>query len=186
MRLTFGAAEAEDESGLPGSESPAARESEVSPGGNTSGGTPKRRGRPPGSTNKTSLDTLEKRLTEKLLEEIVVPVSFASPLAAANIEARAERTAKAAMRLAAKNPKVRRGIEKIVDGSDVFTVAMFPLTTAVCVMVDWGMMPPTSAPARAVGVPMLWETVYSEEDMPNGTNGHGTMKRGLLADMEVS
>ncbi len=185
MRLSFGAADSnEDDSGLPGSESPAARESDVSPGGSSAGGTGKRRGRPPGSTNKTSLDSLEKRLTEKLLEEIVVPVSFASPLAAANIEARAERTAKAAMRLAAKNPKVRKGIERIVDGSDVFTVAMFPLTTAICVMVDWGMMAPTSAPARASGVPVLWDTVYSEEDMPAENNGHSSpMRRGLYAEV---
>lgn len=127
---------------------------------------PKRRGRPPGSKNRTSSTTslaqLEERLRDKLLEEMVVPIAFVSPLAAANVEMRAERTAKAAIRLAAKNPKVKKGIEKIIDGSDVFTVAMFPLSTAVCVMVDWGMMPPLSPPARAVGVPRLWPEAHPE------------------------
>lgn len=125
----------------------------------------RRRGRPPGSKNRSkgeSLESLEGRLKEKLLEEMVVPIAFVSPLAAANIEARAERTAKAAIRLAAKNPKVKKGIEKIIDGSDVFTVAMFPLSTAVCVMVDWGMLPPLSPPARAIGVPRLWDDAHPE------------------------
>lgn len=166
-----------DESPLPPPET-SGRETDYTPGG---GEAKKRVGRPPGSSNKQSLDKLEERLKDKLLEEMVLPIAFISPLAAANVEERAERTAKAAMRIAAKNPKVRRGIEKAIDGSDVFTLVMFPLTTAVCVMVDMGMMQPTAAPARAAGVGKLWPVVYPDEVPGEPTNGTRTGHRGLYA-----
>lgn len=161
--------------------------------GGTDDAPKRKRGRPKGSTNTSSLASLERRLADKLLEEMVVPLAFVSPLAAENVVARAERTAKAATRLAAKNPKVRKGIERIIDGSDVFTVAMFPLSTAICVMVDWGMMPPLAAPARAVGVPRLWEEAHPELPLEvaiaqaeavevAGENG-GNHRRGLDAEI---
>lgn len=184
-KLTFGTTSDSESSLPPPGENPSLGETEVTP-------TPKRRGRPPGSTNKTNLANLEQKLTEKLLEELVVPVAFASPLAAANIEARAERTAKAATRMAAKNPAVRKSIERFLDGSDVFTLLLFPLSTAVCFMVDWGMVPPASIPARAVGVPVHWETAYGEPFPYNGAeepsqNGHvetdSPSSRGLNAQL---
>src|SRR5581483_5204985 len=95
------------------------KEEDVSPGTKEA---PKRRGRPPGSTNRAKLTHLEEKLKEKLLEDLVVPVAFASPLAAKNTELRAERTGKAATGMAAKNPAVRKGIERILDGSDAFTL----------------------------------------------------------------
>lgn len=186
MKLTFAElGKKDEEGGLPGPES--------KPGESTdSGSTGKRRGRPPGSTSQARLTELEVKLREKLLEDMVVPLTLASPLAAANLEARAERTAKAAVRLAAKNPSVRKGIERFIDGSDVFTVAMFPLTTAICFMVDWGMMNPNALPARAAGVPAYWEEVYGEGNQQEGTesgtdffgmNGHAEPARGLLGEV---
>lgn len=150
---------------------------------------PKRRGRPPGSSNKANLGKLEEDLKAKLLEELVVPIAFVSPLAAANVEARAERTAKAAVRLASKNPRVRKGIEKMLEGSDVFTLVMFPLSTAICAMVDFEMLPALSPPARAVGVPRLYEDVYEEQpprpDPSSSMNGHHAgAARGLYAELD--
>jgi hypothetical protein len=159
------------------------RETDISPGGEATG--TKRRGRPPGSASKQSLDKLEEKFRDWLLEELVVPITFVSPLAAANIEARAERTAKAAMRIAAKNPKVRRGIEKAIDGSDYFTLAMFPLTTAVCVMVEMGMMEPSAPPARAAGVPRLWQEIYPEEPQENQRQNGSRGARGLYAEVQL-
>lgn len=186
--LTFGGSL--EESALPPPEGGGGSDDSPSPA-------PRKRGRPKGSTNSSSLVTLEKRLTEKLLEEMVVPVAFVSPLAAANIERRAERTAKAAVRLAAKNPKVKKGLEKIIDGSDVFTVAMFPISTAICVMVDWGMMPPLAPPSRAMGVPQIWDDAHPEYPLSQvyqdaqtsaveshaGNNGDGNYRRGLDAEV---
>lgn len=178
MKLTFGDVKDGEAGALPGPEG-------VSPPPKDA---PKKRGRPPGSTSRVKLDELENQLKEKLLEELCVTVAFVSPLAAANVEMRAERTARAAVRLAQKNPAVRKGIERMLDGSDVFTLAMFPLTTAVCVLVDWGMMPANSAPARAAKVPHLWDEVYDipfdavSSPVPADANGfHGEEEgRGLL------
>ncbi len=189
VKLTFGSA-SEDESGLPGPGGSGVKETED---------TPRRKpGRPKGSTNRTSLDTLETKLKEKLLEELIVPVAFFSPLAAANIEARAERTAKAAVRMASKNPAVRKGIERMLDGSDAFTLLMFPLSTAICVAVDMGAMPIDAMPARAVGAPSyaselgLEHNYYANVQAPEPTmNGDGETtyspfvgKRGLMGEVE--
>lgn len=144
-----------------------------------------RRGRPPGSgggASKAKLAQLEESVKEKLLEDMVLPGAFISPLVAANIEARAERTAKAVARIAAKNPAVRKSVERAIDGSDYLTILMFFLSSAICGMVDFGMMNPNAIPSRAAGVPELWETVYPDEEP--GHNGVVVQPRGLLNDLE--
>lgn len=176
----FGGDSSGEDSPLPPPEF-SGRETDVSPSGEASSG--KRRGRPPGSASKQSLDKLGEQFKDWMLEELVVPITFVSPLAAANIEARAERTAKAAMHIAAKNPKVRRGIEKAIAGSDYFVLAMFPLTTAVCVMVEMGMMSPASPPARAAGVPGLWQEIYPEDEPVNQPRNGSRGARGLYAEV---
>lgn len=161
---------------------PDGAEEAVTPG---EGEPKKRRGRPPGSgggTSKAKLASLEESLKEKLLEDLVLPGAFISPLVAANIEARAERTAKAVVRIAAKNPSVRKSVERAIEGSDYLTIFMFFGTSAICAMVDWGMMNPNAIPSRAAGVPELWETVYPDE--PGQQNGVVVEPRGLLHDIE--
>lgn len=147
----------------------------------------KRRGRPPGSTNSTTskakLAALEEQLRDKLLEDLVLPGAFVSPLVAANIEARAERTAKAVVRIAAKNPSVRKSVERAIEGSDYLTIFMFFGSSAICAMVDWGMMHPQAIPARAAGVPELWNTVYTEEP-EDGENVVEIRRRGLLGEVD--
>jgi hypothetical protein len=159
-------------------------DTDVLPGGDTPT-TPKRRGRPPGSgggTSKAKLAQLEESVKEKLLEDMVLPGAFVSPLVAANIEARAERTAKAVARIAAKNPAVRKSVERAIEGSDYLTIVMFFATCAIAGMVDFGMMHPNSIPARAAGVPELWETVYTEE--PEAGDVVPIRGRGLLGEVD--
>lgn len=144
-----------------------------------------RRGRPPGSTSRAKLEDLEAQLKDKLLEDFVIPGAMASPLLAANIEKRADRTAKAVVRIASRNPSVRKGLEKALQGSDLVTVAAFFLTSAVCVMVDLNMMEPNALPARASGVPDLWNTVYEEPlEESEPSNGRHRFRRGLLSEVE--
>lgn len=150
--------------------------------------TAKPRGRPKGSTNKrtsaASLETLEGRLREKIEEDLLGPMSLASPLAAQNIANRLDRNVRAAMRIAAKNPAVKKSLEKIIDGSDYFTLAMFGLSTAACCLVDYGMWSATSPPARAAGIPKLWEEVYPDDPLPERTSeGSGRIRRGLYAEV---
>lgn len=174
VKLTFG--ESADTETLP---PPEGKDIEVTP--KPEG---KRRGRPPGSTSRAKLEDLEVQLKDKLLEDFIIPGAIASPLLAANIEKRADRTAKAIVRIASRNPAVRKGLEKALQGSDVVTVAAFFLTSAVCVMVDMSMMDPTALPARAAGVPDLWETVY-EEPIGVSPNGHRrSFRRGIYAEVE--
>lgn len=148
---------------------------------------PKRRGRPPGSTNSTTskakLAQLEESVREKLLEDLVLPGAFVSPLVAANIEARAARTAKAVARIAAKNPTVRKSIERGIEGSDYLTIFMFFASSAICGMVDFGMMNPQAIPARAAGVPELWNTVYTDEPQDGGDVVE-IRRRGLLGEVD--
>lgn len=139
-------------------------------------------GRPKGSTNRVNTDALGQQLHDKLIEEFLIPVAMASPLAAANIEARAEKTSKAVARLAAKNPKVRKAVQRMIEGSDVVTVIAFPISTAICVMVDMGMMGATAIPAKAVGVPRLWDEVYDEPIDEAGPD-YSNARRGLLAEV---
>jgi hypothetical protein len=183
LKLSFGAGPVEtDEGDLP------------PPGGSAGaasaqpGEGPKRRGRPPGSRNRTtskeSLESLGARLREKISEDLIAPMSIASPLAAENIEKRLDRNMKAALRIAAKNPAVRRGLEKALDGSDYFSLAMFFGSTAVCALVDFGFFHPRSVPARAAGVPALWVEVYEEEAPEKVSNTvRGGIRRGLYADV---
>ena len=177
MATTFAGLEGEEsaDDALPLPDTPTQPETEVTPR--------RRRGRPPGSTNSTSTKKLEESLKEKLLEDLVLPVAFGSPLVAANIEVRAERTAKAVARIAAKNPAVRKSIERTIEGSDYLTIFMFFATSAICAMVDFGMVDPNAIPARAAGVPELWNTVYSEEP-EEGADVVSIRRRGLLGEVD--
>ena len=174
VKLTFGEA---DDVTLP---PPEGKETEIKPT------EAKRRGRPPGTPNRAKLEDLEQQLKDKLLEDLVIPGAIASPLLAANIERRADRTAKAVVRIASRNPAVRKGLEKALQGSDILVVATFFLTSAVCVMVDLSMMDPNAIPARAANVPDLWHEVYGDDE--NGNKGaeprHRNYRRGLLSEVE--
>lgn len=161
-RLSFFTNNTDDESPLPKPDGAAFAESATAS---------KPRGRPKGSTNQANLSSLEIRLKEKLHEDIVAPLIIASPLAAQAMLDRTDRTVKAAMNIARKNPKVRKGLEKFIDGSDYLTIAMFPLAIGIGAAVDYGFMGATSVPAKAVGIPDIWERTYPDE-VPTPARSH--------------
>lgn len=148
-------------------------------GAGSSGETPKRRGRPPGSANKKKLAELEQPLADKIVEYMGY-ASFASPLALAVAEERADRTAKAMIRLAARSPRILKGINTFIEGSDYVVLISFPIAIATAVAVDWNRLQPDSKPARVFNIDKYWKELYGQEGTDVPPEAVPIQRRGLL------
>lgn len=104
---------------------------------------PKRRGRPPGSTNKgsVSISTIQTTLNEQFTLIGMGVMAFNEYDGKVVIEG-ADRMSKAIANLCEKNPKVRKTIERMLVGGSYGEVIIAAGLIAVPIMANHGMMPP--------------------------------------------
>ena len=153
------------------------------PYGYKADGTPKKRpGRRAGGS--TSLSKLEPELADKLVEYIGLPMTVISPLAAGVIDARAEKTSKALIRLADTSPRFRKALEAFVKGSAVSDLGLTAVAVIVAVRVDRTNQTPDEMGmvARYFDIDEIYYQVYPETE---NTNGHEPMVRsmGLMGEV---
>ena len=160
---------------LPGPEEQKDKENEEKPKG-------KPRGR---AAVKIKLETLETELEDRIREYVAVPLGMVSPLGCAVLDDRAERTAKALCRIAQTSPKMRKALERFVQGSAVADLGGTMIAVAIAISVDMHKLEPASMPARFAKVPELWPNVYGNEPYwEHSTNGNGVGRRSTLFEDE--
>lgn len=147
----------------------------------------KKRGRPKGSTNKVTLEKLERDIADAIGGEIAGVWGVASPLGGYILTERADRTASALIRIASKNPRFLNGLRGALSASDYLALAVLPAALAVAMAVDMGMLKPDSIASDKLGVQAAWQYCYGEsgsEHSPNGSGEVSTIRaRGMGAEL---
>jgi hypothetical protein len=151
----------------------------------TGDGEKKKRGRPKGSTNKPKLDALQEKLTDALVA-MSLPVSGVSPLSSMYLMERAEKNAAAICVIAAHNPKLRKGIEKFIEGSTLVDIPITVIGVVTCMRIERG-ADPDSVIAQALKIDAIFAEVY-----PNGIQifneetslGEDVEARGVLTEVD--
>jgi hypothetical protein len=144
----------------------------------------KKRGRPKGSTNKPKLDKLEADLTAALVA-MSIPVQGVSPLTCLYLEERAEKNAKAIIVIASRNPRLRKGIERFIEGSSLIDLPITLVGVITCLQVERGGADPNSRIAQALKIDQLFAEIY-----PNGLQfeyanpEEEITPRGVLSEVE--
>ena len=145
----------------------------------------KRRGRPPGSKNKPKTDDLQKEVSEKLTEVIGVPVSFVSPIAAAVLEQRKEKTAKAIVALALQYPAFQAALNTFLQGTAIVDIGMTVIGMGIAFAVDHQQIEPNAMPAVIFGIDEIVVELYgvSEDEAQMNGGSQIARDRGLLGDI---
>jgi hypothetical protein len=144
----------------------------------------KPKGKPRGrAAVKIKLETLEVELADRIREYIAIPLGMVSPLGMAVLDHRADRTAKALCRVAQTSPRMRKALERFVQGSAVADLGGTVIAVMIAVSVDMHKLEPDSMPARFAGVPEAWALVRPDEPYFS-LNGHNPNvdKRSTLFD----
>jgi hypothetical protein len=132
----------------------------------------KPKGKPRGrAAVRIKLETLEVELGDRIREYVAIPLGMVSPLGCAVLDQRADRTAKALCRVAATSPRMRKALERFVQGSAVADIGGTIAAVIIAVSVDMHKLEPDSMPARFAGVPEAWATVRPDEPYFS-LNGH--------------
>lgn len=145
---------------------------------------PKRRGRPPGTKNKPKFDGLEQEITEKLTSTVALPISALSPVGAAVLMNRSEKTAKAMVRLATKYPTFAKYLQTALEGTAGMEIVITLVGVSFGFMVDMGQMQYDSMPAKMFGIDDIVAEIYPESQQ-NGNNGNPYVvkDRGLAGEV---
>lgn len=157
---------------------------EEAPYGYKADGTPKKRpGRPAGSggyTRKAAFSDTEKdKLADRFVEYLGPPVSFASPLAFAVLEDRAEKTANALIQLAKTRPRVAKFIRGMIEGSATVDIALTGVGMLTAIGVEIQRIRPDSMVSHYFKIDDFYVQMYGEmaENIRNGTvERHGMME----------
>ena len=125
------------------------------PFGRKKDGTPARkRGRQPGASgaSRSSGPLMSQDALAMTIVEMSMPVALFSPLAAAVIDDRADRTAKALLTLARQSPRFARAL-KGLNATTAYTELIFlPLGIATAIAVDYRKLPPDNYIAQKFGI----------------------------------
>lgn len=157
---------------------------EEAPYGYKADGTPRKRpGRPPGSggyTKKSSFsDTEKEKLADRFVEYLGPPISFASPLAFAVLEDRADKTATALIQLAKTRPRVAKFIRGMIEGSATVDIALTGVGMLTAIGVDIQRIRPDSMVSHYFKIDDFYVELYGQisEDIRNGKVAkHGMME----------
>lgn len=148
---------------------------------------PRRRGRPPGSISKVKTEELTEKLTDQLIS-ITVPLGIVSPLAYDYLCDQAESTAKALVRIAVKNPKARKALERFATGSDYAEIIKLPVGVTIGCLIDLQRVRPDTLIGKPFGMENRIQKLYGDDGSENPVqNGNGvyapTGLRGMGADL---
>lgn len=126
-----------------------------------------------------SLSSLKEPLADRMVEYLGPPLAILSPLSVAVLDDRAEKTADALISIAVRRPRVRKMIERFIEGSSTFDLGATVVGLGVAIQVDHGRMEADANLARYFKIPELYretygedpETHHEEEFSPNGLMG---------------
>ena len=147
---------------------------------------PKKRGRPPGTKNKPKLpENLEGDLRDKLTEFVALPISFVSPIAAKVFEQRQDRTIRAIVVIASKNPQFAKALATFLEGSAYFDLVGTVVGMGIGFAVDHGQVEANSMPAMVFHIDEIVMELYPQDAATETANGNGNLvhDRGLLGEI---
>lgn len=93
-----------------------------------------------GKSSGKGIEKLTADVANAIAMECAPPLAAFSPLAGYVLDQRADRTAKALGRIAARSPRFKAGLELFVESTDYIALAVLPLSLAVAVAVDYSFM----------------------------------------------
>ena len=158
---------------------------EEAPYGYKSDGTPRKKpGRPSGGgggSGKGSGGKINKeQLTTRLVEYFGGPLVFVSPIAAAIWEERAEKTADAIIVLAARSPRWRKWVQRLLTGSAAGDLSITMVGVGTGILVDTGRLEPDGKMARYYNIPQIYTELYGAYE---SAQQNGAEQRGLFAEV---
>lgn len=159
--------------------------SEEAPYGYKADGTPRKRpGRPPGSSggggSKGGGKIDKEALTTRLVEYFGGPLLFVSPIAAEVWQERAEKTADAIIILAARSPRWRKWVQRLLAGSAAGDLSITMVGVGTGILVDTGRMAPDNRLASYYGIPQIYTELYGAYE---SAQQNGVDQRGLFAEV---
>lgn len=161
--------------------------SEEAPYGYKADGTPKKRpGRPKGSSGgtrkgSTFTESDTNKLAERFIEYLGPPIGFASPLALAVLEDRADKTANAFVQLARTRPRIARFVRGMIEGSSSVDIMLTGVGMATAIGVETQRFRPDSMVAHYFHIDQFYvELGYGEFITQNGQSQE---ERGLMSEI---
>jgi hypothetical protein len=146
----------------------------------------KRRGRAKGSTGSTSgsssksLQALKQPLITRLVEYIGGPMMLVSPIAAAVWEDRVEQTADSILILAARSPRWRKWVERLIAGSAGGDLGITFVGVATGILVDTGRLTPDGKVQDFFHIGEIYADLYGAYQ---GAQNDADNARGLYAEV---
>lgn len=113
-----------------------------------------------GNVGGRSLQSLRDPLAERIVEYLGAPLGMISPLGLAVLDERSERTADAMIALATRRPRVRKMIERFVEGSSAVDLGSTVVGIGVAIQVDRGVVDPEGKASRYFNIDKLSQEVY--------------------------
>lgn len=145
----------------------------------------KRRGRAKGSSgtsgaSRKSLQSLREPLIQRLVEYIGGPIMLVSPIAAAVWEDRVEQTADSILILAARSPRWKKWVERLIAGSAGGDLGITLVGVATGVLVDTGRLSPDGKVQDFFKIGEIYAELYGAYQ---GAKENGDNARGLYAEV---
>lgn len=145
----------------------------------------KKRGRAKGSTGSTGgssrgLSGLREPLIERLTDYIGGPIMLVSPIGAEVWNQRAEKTADAILILAARSPRWRKWVERLIAGSAGSDIGLTIVGVATGILVDSEKIEPNGRIQHYFGIDSIYVELYGEYISGRDDAGNA---RGLYAEV---
>lgn len=145
----------------------------------------KRRGRAKGSTgtsvgSRKGLQGLREPLIQRLVEYIGGPIALVSPIGAAVWEDRVEQTADSILVLAARSPRWKKWVERLIAGSAGGDLGITLVGVATGILVDTGRADPDGKVQRFYKIDQIYVELYGEYVR---TSNNSEQARGLYAEV---
>jgi hypothetical protein len=165
-------------------DNPGEEATEEAPYGYKADGSPRKRpGRKPGSGGgggSKSLASMREPLIQRLVEYIGGPIMLISPIGAAVWEERVEKTADSILILAARSPRWRKWVERLIAGSAGGDLGLTFVGVGTGILVDTERLSPEGRLQHYFGIDRIYEDLYGAyvASQANGDNA-----RGLYAEV---
>jgi hypothetical protein len=145
----------------------------------------KKRGRAKGSTGTSggssrSLAGLREPLIQRLVEYIGGPIMLVSPIAAAVWDDRVEQTADSILVLAARSPRWKKWVERLIAGSAGGDLGITFVGVATGILVDTGRLSPEGKVQDFFKINQIYAELYGAYQTARET---GDNARGLYAEV---
>lgn len=132
-----------------------------------------------GGGSSRSLSNLREPLIQRLIEYVGLPLAAMSPLAFSYWEMRAEKTADSLLIIAARSPRTKKWIERLVTGSATGDLGITGVGIVTAMMIDYGRVEPDNKFTHWLGLDDLYLELYGSFEAQRKAPD---MERGLFAE----